>query len=213
MNTLRFAGRRLACTSAVLSVVVLLLAGPARSASAWPCRDCGPQPGFLRSPLGETTPCGSQGCGPRYWGPRSEEPCGPDPCSNCNRWQDCNGVSRGPDLLAPWQLPPGRGFMSPAEVGYVTENPCDDCNKINCCLFGGPSCLQKINPCHPDCILTLFPWPWKRRAAGCGECQSCRNCQPALASGQVPARQVAAGEVAAKAAPARTAAAETPVKR
>ena len=203
MNTLRFAGRRPACTAMVLLVVAVAFVGPARSASAWPCRTCGPQPGFLRSPLGETTPCGSQGCGPRYWGPRSEEPCGPDPCSNCNRWHDCNGASRGPDLLVPWQLPPGRGFMDPAEVGYITENPCDDCNKINGCLFGGPSCLQKINPCHPDCILTLFPWPWKRRAAGCGECQSCRECQPG----------VAAASVAAKSAPATTAAAQTPATK
>jgi hypothetical protein len=93
--------------------------------------------------------------------------------------------------------------MDPAEVGYITENPCDDCNKINCCLFGGPSCLEKINPCHPDCILTLFPWPWKRRAAGCGECQSCRDCRPA----------VAAGQVAAKTAPAKTAAAQTPARK
>jgi hypothetical protein len=123
--------------------------------------------------------------------------------------------------------------MSPEEVGYITENPCDDCNKINCCLFGGPSCLEKINPCHPDCILTLFPWPWKRRAAGCGECQSCRDCRPAVAARQVAARQVAArqvpegqaaegqaaegqvaeGQVAAKTARAKTAAAQTPARK
>jgi hypothetical protein len=93
--------------------------------------------------------------------------------------------------------------MDPAEAGYITENPCDDCNKISGCLFGGPSCLQKINPCHPDCILTLFPWSWKRRAAGCGECQACRECQPA----------VTAGSVAAKSAPVKTAAAQTPATK
>ena len=192
MNTHSSAGRCLARTFAVLSVVALLTVGVGRTASAWPCRNCGPEPGFLRSPVGETMPCGSQGCGPRYWGPRGEEPCGPDPCNNCNRWHDCNGASRGPDLLAPWQLPPGRGFMTPAEVGYIPEDPCDDCNRINCCLFGGPSCLQKINPCHPDCILTLFPWPWKRRAAGCGECQSCRGGQPAVAHASLAAKPVTA---------------------
>lgn len=166
-----------------LSVIVVCLAAalaPVRPASAWPCRTCGPQPGFLTSDAGATTPCGSEGCGRRYWGPRAEEPCGPDPCDGCNRWRDCNGVSRRPDLLAPWQLPPGRGFMAPGEVGYITEDPCNECNRYKCCLLGGPSCLWKMNPCYPDCILTLFPWPWKRRAARCGECRECQACAPAV---------------------------------
>ncbi len=165
----------------VLSLAVLAVVGSARPATAWPFRNCGPQPGFLTSDVGATTPCGSQGCGPRYWGPRSLEPCQPDPCDNCNRWRDCNGRSRGPDLLAPWQLPPGRGFLAPEDVGYIVDNPCEDCGP-KCFLLGGPSCLRKINPCYPDCILTLFPWPWKRRGAGCRECQSCRDCQPAVAT-------------------------------
>ena len=180
MNTHRSAGRRPALVVvACLSVVVGALAP--RSAEAWPCRNCGPQPGFLTSDAGATTPCGSEGCGKRFWGPRAEEPCGPDPCNNCNRWRDCNGVSRGPDLLAPWQLPPGRGFMAPSEVGYVTEDPCNECNRYKCYLLGGPSCLWKMNPCYPDCIFTLFPWPWKRQAArgGCRNPGQCRDCQPA----------------------------------
>jgi hypothetical protein len=76
--------------------------------------------------------------------------------------------------------------MTPAEVGYIPEDPCNDCNRGGCWLLGGPSCLAKMNPCYPDCILTLFPWPWKRRAARCGGCQSCRQsgeeCQPAVAA-------------------------------
>lgn len=187
MNIHRFAGRRPARRSGrdlVAAMVLAALALPAGPASAWPCRNCGPQPGFLTSAAGSTTPCGSEGCGRRYWGPRAEEPCGPDPCDTCNRWRDCNGVSRGPDLLAPWQLPPGRGFMSPGEVGYITEDPCNECNRYKCCLLGGPSCLWKINPCYPDCILTLFPWPWKRQAARCQECRACRDDGAFVAAGE-----------------------------
>ncbi len=200
MNTHHTAGprpvnraRRVAVVGAALAALALS-AGPV---SAWPCRDCGPQPGFLTSPAGATTPCGSQGCGRRYWGPRAEEPCGPDPCDTCNRWRDCNGVSRGPDLLAPWQLPPGRGFMTPGEVGYITEDPCNECNRYTCCLLGGPSCLWKMNPCYPDCILTLFPWPWRRHAArsGCRECGQCRDCRPAAAAADESSATVHAEEV------------------
>ncbi len=197
MNTLISTGRRPVATLVVLVVAALTVLGHVRPVSAWPCRTCGPQPGFLTSDVGATTPCGSEGCGPRYWGPRSAEPCGPDPCDNCNRWHDCNGRSRGPDLLAPWQLPPGRGFMAPSEVGYITENPCEDCSGVKCCLFGGPSCLRKMNPCYPDCILTLFPWPWKRRGAGCRDCRSCQDCQPAVGSATVAAETVPARAAAA----------------
>ena len=198
MNTLTSAGRRPAAPLAVLVVATLAVIGLVRPASAWPFRNCGPQPGFLTSAVGETTPCGSEGCGPRWWGPRSAEPCAPDPCDTCNRWHDCYGRSRGPDLLAPWQLPPGRGFMAPADVGYISENPCDDCNKINCCLFGGPSCLRKINPCYPDCILTLFPWPWKRHAARHREGHVCQDCQPAIETASVEAETVPAAAAGAE---------------
>ena len=68
------------------------------------------------------------------------------------------------------------GFMAPGEVGYVTEDPCNECNRYKCCLLGGPSCLRKINPCYPDCILTLFPWPWRRHGGACGGCRDCQEC-------------------------------------
>lgn len=70
--------------------------------------------------------------------------------------------------------------MAPGEVGYITEDPCNECNRYRCCLLGGPSCLRKINPCYPDCIFTLFPWPWRRQAARSGGCRECRECAPAV---------------------------------
>jgi len=91
------------------------------------CQKCGP------SGHGETTPCGDTGCGPRYRGPRHDEPGWPDPCDECNSWRDCNGVSRPPEMLAPWQRAPGRGFQAPEEVGYIVDNPCDTCHQ--CCLW------------------------------------------------------------------------------
>ena len=67
------------------------------------------------------TPCGDTGCGPRYRGAVHEEANCPDPCDACNRWRGLSGVREMLDMLAPWQLPPGRGFRSPAEMGYDTR--------------------------------------------------------------------------------------------
>lgn len=74
---------------------------------------------------GMMTPCGDTGCGPRYCGEK-HEPSRPDPCDACNRWRGCNGARELPDTLAPWQLPPGRGFQSPQAVGY-RSGPCLAC--------------------------------------------------------------------------------------
>jgi hypothetical protein len=72
--------------------------------------------------------CGT-GCGPRYCGEKHEPSC-PDPCDACNRWQGCNGAKQMPDMLAPWQLPPGRGFRSGTDVGYW-PGPCGECGGRN----------------------------------------------------------------------------------
>lgn len=67
------------------------------------------------------------GCGPRYWGAQHEQGWCPDPCDSCNRWVGCNGVREMPDLLAPWQLPPNRGFQPPEHFGWVSHGPCEEC--------------------------------------------------------------------------------------
>ena len=72
-----------------------------------------------------TTPGGDTGCGPRYRGEK-HEPSRPDPCDACNRWRGCNGAREMPEMLAPWQLPPGRGFQPPAACGY-RAGPCREC--------------------------------------------------------------------------------------
>jgi hypothetical protein len=74
---------------------------------------------------GATTPCGDTGCGPRYCGEK-HEPSRPDPCDACNRWRGCNGAREMPEMLAPWQLPPGRGFQPAAAFGY-RAGPCRTC--------------------------------------------------------------------------------------
>lgn len=108
----------------ILPIVVMFLA---TTADAEPCRHCG------RTAAG--TPFVASGCGPRYWGAVHDEPNVPDPCDACGRWRGCGGDVRGPEMLAPWQLPPGRGFRSPSHLGYAA-GPCRDC---------GP---------------TLRPWKW-----------------------------------------------------
>lgn len=67
------------------------------------------------------------GCGPRYWGAYHSEPLRCDPCDACNRWRGYCGGHEMPEKLAPWQLPPCRGFRSPAEVGYGPVNVCRGC--------------------------------------------------------------------------------------
>lgn len=91
-----------------------------------PCRACGPCGGAG----GTVTPYGDTGCGPRYCGAKHDETWSPDPCDACNRWRGCNGAGERPDMLAPWQLPPGRGFQTAAEIGYAGNGgggPCLEC--------------------------------------------------------------------------------------
>ena len=64
--------------------------------------------------------------GPRYWGAVHDEPWCPDPCDLCGRWRGCHGTPPKLEKFAPWQLPPGRGFMSGADVGYAAPN-CGEC--------------------------------------------------------------------------------------
>jgi hypothetical protein len=93
-----------------------------------PCNSCGPCGGAG----GTVTPYGDTGCGPRYCGAKHDEPWTPDPCDGCNRWQGCNGARERPDMLAPWQLPPGRGFQTAADVGYAGNGgggTCFECRK------------------------------------------------------------------------------------
>ena len=84
------------------------------------CRECCPKARQLQSP------CGDTGCGPMYHGAVHEEANCPDPCDGCNRWYGCNQARELPDLLAPWQLPPGRGFQWPSQLGYAS-GPCREC--------------------------------------------------------------------------------------
>lgn len=116
-----------------VGVVVLLASGmaavplqtqAAEAGSA--CRHCGPCGGVG----GTTTPYGDTGCGRRYCGAKHDEPWTPDPCDACNRWRGCNGAREMPEQLAPWQLPPGRGFRNAADVGYLGNGgggPCTEC--------------------------------------------------------------------------------------
>ena len=97
-------------------VVVAACVPAGAIAAGHACRGC----------RGATTPCGDTGCGPRYHGAVHEEPNTPDPCDACNRWRGCNGVRQSADMLAPWQLPPGRGFQSPEQVGWW-GGPCRTC--------------------------------------------------------------------------------------
>jgi hypothetical protein len=107
------------------------------------CATCRPPRGCRPSAWGMEPPCGDTGCGPRYWGPCHDDPCPPDPCDGCNRWFGCNGARQGPDLLAPWQLTPGRGFMPPETQGYIAPDPCSTCTTgpLGGCLGG---CLAKL---------------------------------------------------------------------
>jgi len=116
--------------SALLATLAL---AAARGGEA-PCGRCG-------SPAaGLATPCGETGCGPRYRGAIHDEPGVPDPCDGCGNWIGCDGSRPPPEMLAPWQLPPGRGFTRPADLGYTRpigvcgeglgcgdEEPCCDC--------------------------------------------------------------------------------------
>ena len=90
------------------------------AAAGWPCL-------LARSVGGDKFP--DRACGPRVYGP-FHEPVGPiDQCDACATFRGCNGYRQLPEMLAPWQLPPGRGFVPPEAVGYVTEScaGCADC--------------------------------------------------------------------------------------
>lgn len=68
------------------------------------------------------------GCGPRYFGARHEESNCPDPCDCRARWVDCHGNRQLPDMLAPWQLPPNRGFQPAEHFGWMPDHDCESCN-------------------------------------------------------------------------------------
>jgi len=126
-----------------LHLCVMLLVGGGVAAAALPvgaselqggcgrCATCGPCGGAA----GTVTPYGDTGCGPRYCGAKHDELRGPDPCDACNRWRGCNGARERLDMLAPWQLPPGRGFQTAAEVGYAGNG-------------GGGACLECRKPIY-----------------------------------------------------------------
>lgn len=110
---------RVVLTFVVLFIAAIHTAGAAASA---PCRSCGP------GIAGMETPCGETGCGPRYRGV-IHEPSRPDPCDCCNRWRGCQGAAQAPEMLAPWQVPPGRGFMSAEDMGYDMRTNCRRCGR------------------------------------------------------------------------------------
>jgi hypothetical protein len=129
---------RTACHFMLTALIAWTLTAPASAGLPWwPCH-C--------TAGGTTTPCGDTGCGPRYCGEK-HEPSRPDPCDCCNRWVGCNGESQPPELLAPWQLPPGRGLQSPADVGYYAE-PCGTCGPCGGCGVGRPGATW------------MRFWPW-----------------------------------------------------
>lgn len=104
-----------------------------------PCGHCGD------TAAGMETPCGESGCGPRYWGAVFEELPWRDPCDCSGRRIDCNGRTQGPDMLAPWQLPPGRGFTPSSHFGYGP--PIGVCDDTTC------------HPCKRGSILGFRPGP------------------------------------------------------
>ena len=109
-------GRSFQVLPALLALgICMAAAGTLRAAER--CRHCG------GGAAGMTTPYGDTGCGPRSCKP----PTYPDPCDGCNRWRGCNGVREMPDMLTPWQLPPGRGFQTAAQLGYAPGGTCTDC--------------------------------------------------------------------------------------
>jgi len=102
-------------------------------AAAGECRAC-------RGPYGgKTMPCEDTGCGPRYWGAFWDEPNCPDPCDCRNQWRKGQFKSPSLDLLAPWQMPPGKGFWTPEQCGYATEGHCHSCGHGWCPNWLKPS--------------------------------------------------------------------------
>jgi hypothetical protein len=101
-----------------LSLALLLMA-TAEAGSPFSCGECGSGAGGR--------PYGNTGCGRRYCGAKHDECACPDPCDACARWRGCNGAMQGLDMLAPWQLPPGRGFTTAEQLGYDTRPSCHRC--------------------------------------------------------------------------------------
>jgi len=117
MNMLNFQ------TITLFAVLTCLQAAAVETVTAGECRAC-------RGPFGgKTMPREDTGCGPRYWGAFWDEPNCPDPCDCRNQWRGGPFQSPSLDLLAPWQLPPGRGFWSPQQCGYATEGHCHTCGQ------------------------------------------------------------------------------------
>jgi hypothetical protein len=105
--------------SLVALLALLLGAVPASAGEpCGPCRGCGHTAGGHDY--------GGTGCGPRYWGAVREDPHCVDPCDGCVRWRGCHGGRQAPDMLVPWQLPPGRGFLTAEQVGWRL-GPCRTC--------------------------------------------------------------------------------------
>ena len=103
-------------------LVVVVTAALAEA--GWPCFGC-------RDTAGGTS-YGCRACGPRVYGP-CHEPVGPvDQCDACARFAGCEGYRQQPEMLAPWQLPPGRGFRPPEAFGY-RSGPCGDCADCGAC--------------------------------------------------------------------------------
>ncbi|MCE9632520.1 MAG: hypothetical protein K8S94_17685 [Planctomycetia bacterium] len=109
-----------------VGLMVLVVASIVVSAAARAGDPCGKCVACKKTAAGDETPYGDTGCGPRYCGAVHEEPWCPDPCDRCARWRGCNGTRQGPEKLAPWQLPPGRGFQSGEDVGYFAPR-CGEC--------------------------------------------------------------------------------------
>ena len=106
----------------MLTVAAVALV-PAGTRAGDPCGKCS---ACKQTAAGDETPCGDTGCGPRYCGAVHDESRCPDPCDCSGRWRGCNGTRQGPEKLAPWQLPPGRGFQSGEDVGYLAPR-CGGC--------------------------------------------------------------------------------------
>lgn len=97
-------------------VAILVASMGVTAVAGWPCP-------VARSAGGETF--AGSGCGPRVYGP-CHEPVGPiDQCDACARFRGCHGYRQLPELLAPWQLPPGRGFQPPEALGYLPDSSAD----------------------------------------------------------------------------------------
>jgi len=105
---------------AALCLVVAGFVATAAGGEPIPCGRCGPRV------AGRETPCGDTGCGPRYRGEFHEPSC-PDPCDACNRWRGHHGGVQAPDMLVPWQMAPGRGFLTATQVGYDMRSQCRTC--------------------------------------------------------------------------------------